>query len=311
MSEVEKTSTANAPFDNLANCDIILRSADGVNFHVFKLILSLVSPVFQGMFMLPQGISQPDASSVPVVPMAESSTTLESLLLLCYPAATPTFDSLDDVKAVLEAARKYVMITVLGRAKDLVFAQFLPTDSLGLYALSCMFGWQQHARMAAIRTLEINLKDLGRPGGEFAGMRDISAFDYHKLLVYHYECGIAAQAVGESLSWLKWSSNLEICMWKCGSVRGCKSARMLHIGKLGEQLITPWFDEYLVSSGKELYARPCDSILSESAAYNGAINKALACSYCRGMVVDSMDKFRTLYVAQVKKMVANVRLRAD
>lgn len=306
MSDTEQNSTAKAPFDNQAvDCDIILRSSDGVNFHVFKLILSLVSPVFQGMFMLPQDISQSDVSSVPIVPMAESSTILESLLLLCYPAATPTFNSLEDAKAVLDAARKYVMITALSRAKDLVFGQFMPVDPLGLYALSCMFGWQQHARMAATQTLGINLKDLGRPGSEFAGMRDISAFDYHKLLVYHYDCGVVAQAVGESLSWLGSSSN-DMCMWRCGSGRACASVRSLHIAKLGRLLITPWFDEYIVSSGKELYARPCESILLESASYNRAINKALACSYCRSTVVESMDKFRTLYVAQVRKVIANV-----
>jgi hypothetical protein len=197
MLETKKTSTAQAPFDN-PECDIILRSADGVDFHVFKIILSLVSTVFQGMFTLPQDMSQSDVSSVPIIPMTESSKTLKSLLLLCYPAATPTFSSLEDAKAVLEAARKYDMGEALGRARDIVFTHFLPTDSLGLYALSCMFGWRQHSQMAAARTLEINLKDLGRLGNEFTGMRDISAFDYHKLLIYHHECGIAARAVGDS-----------------------------------------------------------------------------------------------------------------
>src|ERR1700709_1313663 len=150
MSKAESL-TARAPFDN-SKCDIILRSANGVDFHVFKLILSLVSPVFQGMFMLPQDTTQTDASSIPIIPMAESSTTLESLLLLFYPATTPDFNSLEDAKAVLEAARKYDMSTVVSRAEDNVFAQFLPTNPLGLYALSCIFGWQQHARMAAART---------------------------------------------------------------------------------------------------------------------------------------------------------------
>jgi hypothetical protein len=316
MSKAE-TLTARAPFDN-SKCDIILRSANGVNFHVFKLILSLVSPVFQGMFMLPQNMTQTDASSIPVIPMAESSTTLESLLLLSYPAATPNFNSLEDTKVVLEAARKYDMLAVVSRAKDIVFAKFLPTNSLELYALSCIFGWRQHARMAATRTLEMDLKDLGRPNSEFAGMRDISAFDYHKLLIYHYECGVAAQAVGESLTWL--SSDIFstsfigsiMCMWRCSLAHAeqCTAAgtsvRKLRIAELGELSITPWFDEYLVSTGKELYARPCESTLRESASYNRAITKALDCSYCRYKVVQNMDRFRTLYIAEVKKVLEHV-----
>jgi hypothetical protein len=126
MSDAEETSTAQAPLDN-HDCDIILHSTNGVDFHVFKLILSLISPVFKDMFTLPQTDSQPDVSA-PVIPVAECSTTLRSLLLLCYPAATPTFSNLDDVRAVMEAARKYDMEAALSRAGDLAMAQFLPSE---------------------------------------------------------------------------------------------------------------------------------------------------------------------------------------
>ncbi|KAJ8590986.1 hypothetical protein M405DRAFT_765634 [Rhizopogon salebrosus TDB-379] len=305
MSGVEETSTAQAPFDN-HDCDIILRSTDGVNFHVFKLILSLVSPVFKDMFTLPQTDLQ---SHVPVIPVAESSTTLRSLLLLCYPAATPTFNKLDDVKAVMEAARKYDMEASLSRAGDLAMAQFLPTNSLELYALSCRFGWQHHAQTAAARTLEI--KDLGRPSSVFTGLRDITGFDYHRLLVYHYECGVAAQAVVGSLSWLEPSSNHSLRMWSCPPET--KAGRKLCIANLGDRVITPWFDEYLVSSGKELLARPCESTIWESESYDRAIFRAVGCSHClsNGATIGNMSKFRTLFIAQVKQVLADVRIRDD
>ncbi|KAG1770626.1 hypothetical protein EDD22DRAFT_865208 [Suillus occidentalis] len=45
-----------APFDD-HNGDIILRSANGVDSHVFKLILSLILPVFIYMFTLPQRLA--------------------------------------------------------------------------------------------------------------------------------------------------------------------------------------------------------------------------------------------------------------
>ncbi|KAG1726664.1 hypothetical protein EDB19DRAFT_224966 [Suillus lakei] len=189
--------TAQAPFNN-RDCDIILHSTNGVDFHVFKFILSLMSPIFKDMFTLLQSEVQSDVSSVPVITVTESSTTLESLLLLCYPAATPTFDSWDDAKAVMEAARKYDMQVALSRAGDLVMAQFLPNHFLELYALSCQFRWQHHVQTAATRALEI--KDLGRPSNVFNGMWDITALDHHRLLEYHYKCGIAAQAVRRSLS---------------------------------------------------------------------------------------------------------------
>jgi len=310
MSEMKEISTAQTPFDN-PECDIILRSADGVDFHVFKLVLSLVSDVFKYMFTLPQDATQSDESFVPIIPLADTSTTLESLLLLCYPAATPTFKTLEDAKAVLEAARKYDMGTVIDRARDIVFAQFLEARPLELYALSCVFGWKQFAQKAAIQTLQINLKDLGQPSRSgFVGMKDMSASDYHKLLNYHHRCGVAAQAVGKSLTWLQPSFRK---MWKCGlevkpAGSTCNMIKKIHIAKLGEVLIPPWFDEYLISSGKELYEKPCHSTLWRLPSHNRAISEAISCSYCRTEVVDFMEIFRALYAVQVKRVLAKVSL---
>ncbi|OAX40166.1 hypothetical protein K503DRAFT_715050 [Rhizopogon vinicolor AM-OR11-026] len=311
MSQTEKTSssTAQAPFDN-HDCGIILRSSDGVNFHVFKLVLSLVSPLFEGMFTLPQ--SQSDASSVPVIPMTESSTTLNSLLLLCYPAATPTFNCLDDAKVVLEAAKKYDMGEALSRASDLIMAQFLQTESLELYALSCRFGWKHHAQTAAAQSLLI--KDLENPTSYwFAGIRDITALDYHRLIVYRYQCGVAAGAVGKSLDWLDPSLSDSMQMWKCNKSGACRpmSGRTSQIATVGKLKITPWFDEYLTSSGKELCSRPCESTIWESTSYSRAIVKAQDCNDCRITVIDSMNRFRTLYIDQVKNVVAMVKLEVD
>ncbi|OJA08960.1 hypothetical protein AZE42_06844 [Rhizopogon vesiculosus] len=302
MSDDKETSTAQAPFDN-PDCDIILRSCDGVNFHVFKLILSLVSPVFKDMFTLPQAES--DVSSVPVIFVEESSTTLNSLLLLCYPATTPTFNSLKDAKDMLKAATKYDMAAALSRAGDLVMAQFVSTNSLELYALSCKFGWQHHAQTAATQTLKI--KDLGRPSGDFTGIDDISGFDHHRLLAYHYECGVAAKAVGQSLSWLGPLAN-DMCMWKC--IRESRSETRYIIPQVGSQSLVMWFHEYLVSIGNELLARPCGSTLWESESYGRAMAIAVRCAFCQNTVVGTMDKLRTLHVAEVNRAVENVKLKS-
>ncbi|KAG2352485.1 hypothetical protein BDR07DRAFT_844514 [Suillus spraguei] len=89
------------------------------------------------------------------------------------------------------------MDAVLYRIGDIIAAQFLSKIPLGVYGVSCLAGYRHHARRAATRSLEI--KNLGRPSTEFTGMEAISAFDYHRILRYHYECGRAAQAVGNCL----------------------------------------------------------------------------------------------------------------
>src|SRR5882762_6419961 len=48
------TKDAKPPFHDPTNADIILRSCDNHDFYVYKLILSLASPVFKVMFGLPQ-----------------------------------------------------------------------------------------------------------------------------------------------------------------------------------------------------------------------------------------------------------------
>ncbi|KAG1881059.1 hypothetical protein F4604DRAFT_1922080 [Suillus subluteus] len=293
MSDAEEpTTTAKAPFDNLDG-DIILRSTiDHVDFHTFKVILSLMSPVFKDMFTLPQNGLQSGASSVSVIPVAESSATLKSLLLLCYPAKTSTFDNLDNAKAVMEASKKYDMQEALNRAVDLVIVQFLPDHALELYALFCQFGLQDHAGIAATQALEI--KDLGRPSHVFNGLRNITGFDYHRLLAYHQECGVAAQEVGKSLS-----SGDHHRILMCAA---CARDRVIYSA-------SSWVNEYVDKSGKELLIRPCESTLLESAYYIHAIIKAIEgtkCYVCKYKLVEGIEGFRAFYIAQVKEAVAKV-----
>ncbi|KAG1860690.1 hypothetical protein DFJ58DRAFT_744413 [Suillus subalutaceus] len=310
MSETQETSTARAPFNN-PDHDIVLRSTDGVDFHHFKLILSLVSPMFDGMFTLPQSKSE---LAVPVILVPEPSTILYPLLLLSYPSAgaDPIFNNIDDASAVLEAARKYQMDAIIYRIGDLVAAQFLPAHPLGVYAVSCLAGWEHHARTAAARSLEI--KSLGRPSSEFAGMGAIGAVDYHRLLKYHYECGVAAQAVGESLEWLPSTPYIKrMQMWQCVACRrGPAFGRLaIQIASFGKLTVTPWFEKYLLASRKELANRPCELTLwesAESASYDRAIVKARDCLACQFVAHHELNTFRTFYINEVKKAIAKVNL---
>ena len=103
------------PFDNPA-ADIILRSSDGVNFHVHSIILAEASPVFADMLSIPQPAntmsrikSKGVSEGKPIVNLSEESQTLDRLLRLCYPVRDPVLDTLSDVYPVLSAAMKYEM----------------------------------------------------------------------------------------------------------------------------------------------------------------------------------------------------------
>ena len=63
------------PYDfDAPDADAILRSSDGKEFRVHRLILGLTSPIFKDMFGLPQPTDFP--SQIPSIDVSESSDIL-------------------------------------------------------------------------------------------------------------------------------------------------------------------------------------------------------------------------------------------
>ncbi|KAF7304124.1 hypothetical protein MIND_00644000 [Mycena indigotica] len=84
---------------NDPSADVILISSDQVEFHLHRVVLGLVSPIFRTMFTLPQP-QAPDAhvKALPKVRMSESSAVLEHMLALWYPGV-PAHDDNDACRA--------------------------------------------------------------------------------------------------------------------------------------------------------------------------------------------------------------------
>jgi hypothetical protein len=139
---------ADAPFNDTAPHDIILCSKDGVNFYVYKNILSLASPFFQDMFTLPQPML-PSIETDMTILVTEDSQTLDRLLRLLYPVPDPILKDVKDTSDVLEATIKYDMeeATALMRATLLTFVNDKP---LQVYAVACSQMLEKEARAAAV-----------------------------------------------------------------------------------------------------------------------------------------------------------------
>ncbi|EJD42503.1 hypothetical protein AURDEDRAFT_185944 [Auricularia subglabra TFB-10046 SS5] len=108
MDAAEPTPAAPHPQFDFADSDFVLQSSDNVLFRVHKANLGAFSAVFRNMF----GDAEGQATAEPV-PVAETSSTLEILLAMCYPAEEPPVDftTLDArvVLACYEATVKYQM----------------------------------------------------------------------------------------------------------------------------------------------------------------------------------------------------------
>ncbi|KAI0779443.1 hypothetical protein C8Q74DRAFT_1367341 [Fomes fomentarius] len=102
-------SSPRPPFNDV-DADIILRSADNVEFWLYKVIIAKSSSVFRGMLTLPDAHAH---NKPQVVSVSEDADTLENLLRFCYPVQRPAFHTVDQLGTVLTAARKYDMPSVL------------------------------------------------------------------------------------------------------------------------------------------------------------------------------------------------------
>ncbi|KAM5530307.1 hypothetical protein V8D89_016031 [Ganoderma adspersum] len=110
-------TTASYPF-NKANADIILRTPDHVDFHVYSQILIAASPFFEGMFDVPQPpLDQQELKyGRPIINVTENSKALDPLLRICYPINKPKKLTAGEIEVALAAAMKFEMelaITVL------------------------------------------------------------------------------------------------------------------------------------------------------------------------------------------------------
>ncbi|KAJ7257448.1 hypothetical protein C8J57DRAFT_1648520 [Mycena rebaudengoi] len=178
------------PFSEASDADCILRSSDGVDFHVYRAILSLVSPIFRSMFSLPQ---QADAPKAPVIDVAEDSDILDKALRFFYPGAQPIVATLDELRCIIEIlVSKYDMECVESETAKDHLALYLPESPLAVYCIAVAHQWEDMAMLAAKESLKLRLRahDTVAP----PELNRIPAAAYHNLLHYHYRCGVAAKS---------------------------------------------------------------------------------------------------------------------
>ncbi|KAJ7627158.1 hypothetical protein FB45DRAFT_1059968 [Roridomyces roridus] len=188
-----------APFDNIDG-DVILRSSDGIDFRLHRVVLSLASGFSKQMFSLPQPDGDPQ---IPVIPMAESATLLDKALRLWYPGATPIGDTtLDELRDILDVTiAKYDIQFVVPAAKGRL-REHMSTDPVGTFILACRHEWKDVALEAARRSLAYPIRSFGIFHPQFGvpspstQLKYATADTYHSLLSYHARCtDLATQAL--------------------------------------------------------------------------------------------------------------------
>ena len=178
-----------APYDfNASDADVILRSSDGKELRVHRLILSLSSPVFQGMFGLPQ-----PSAEIPSIEIPDPSDVLEPFIQYLYPLSPPKITDLSMWAALYTIAEKYGAEAVMEPLREMLIPRFLETSPLRVYALASRWGFAEEARIASRRTLTIDIfRHFPREDAELMG-----GGACQQLYLLHFNRREAARALVE------------------------------------------------------------------------------------------------------------------
>ncbi|KAF9645414.1 hypothetical protein BDM02DRAFT_3173178, partial [Thelephora ganbajun] len=169
---------------NWPDGDVILRAThdtESRDFRVHKLFLSFPSPVFKGMFEIPQP-SPAAPNGVDVVDVADPPRALELILRFVYPSATsPVIGDLTLLSEALVLADKYDIEVARSRLRS-SFVEFAKTEPLRAYAIACRLGLEDEMKIASSHTTSIHLPGLTELPEEF---KLVPATEYHRLILLH------------------------------------------------------------------------------------------------------------------------------
>ncbi|KAJ7243296.1 hypothetical protein C8J57DRAFT_63798 [Mycena rebaudengoi] len=295
-----------APFHGPSG-DVILRSSDGIDFYVYRIVLSLVSPIFEHMFSSLQPQSESD--TLPVVQMAESAILLDRSLRFFYPGAEPVVDSLDQLCDILELLiGKYDTQSLVSLGKRFI-RDYIDAEPLGCFAVAIRQGWQDIARMAARKCLSLplltptyKLPDLWKhtPGAA-----------YYRLLQYHYRCGEAARAAWRDLSWVNSPESSE-GIWgtepcRCSRYYLETSHPLPGTKKYG---MSEWLIEYLRASAEMVAMSPSPDMTDMPGGRSlmlNALKRTQKCADCKNRMPKVLPEFiSTQWWPHLKSEIAKV-----
>ncbi|KAJ7645509.1 hypothetical protein DFH06DRAFT_1211562 [Mycena polygramma] len=291
-------TNAASPYDDPAHADLILQSSDNVNFFVYRLLLSLVSPVFKDMFAMPQPVSESAAESHPVIPVAEDSETLHKILTWCDPRVFPALGTLEEIQIVLRVADKYCMESVTKRVGEMLafgISGLCPSGSgsVRVYAIAVRYNLTALAHKAARCSLDAKWEDLMNE--DSPELAHVPASALHRLQQYRLACGTVAKKAAVDWTWITEATGIVSECSVCAS-----SLPPRHWSK--------WWARYMAIAADELYRNPSGvAVTPELAiiplAYLGSCGD---CGRTEGETYQELVRFNKVFVKEINRAVGEV-----
>ncbi len=280
MATKPTMTIADAPFDDPTDSvDLVIRTADNVDFYVLSVLLSLKSPSSFFRHVLKNNQHTEERDGFPVLEVEEDSDTFRTILLLCYPNVAPQIKSVEQIVTVKKALDKYCMGHMLEPFVQTVIASpLMKEQALQIFAHAVANGWGALGKAVAKGALatpfdgpEIELEDLSY----------INTLQYIRLRNYHRKCRQAAQDVLSNTQvalWLEgkvaellflriYDGNKKKCRW-CGEEIGRIISQRLHTH--------PWVTNYLTAVKAEIPRRPYPAIALDDAIITDAVTMSVS-----------------------------------
>ncbi|KAK0465989.1 uncharacterized protein EV420DRAFT_1636562 [Desarmillaria tabescens] len=182
---------ADPPFHDPSNCaDLVIRTADNVDFFVLKVLLSLDSPSSFFRHVLQASHHTEERDNLPVLEVKEDSSIFRILLFFCYPYKIPEIRDFKQFTDVGTALEKYCIDNAFERFIEAVLASsVIKEQPARVFSVAVGNGWKKLAETAMRNTLAIPLE----PEVEFEEFRNMNALQHFRLRDYHRKCGKAVQ----------------------------------------------------------------------------------------------------------------------
>ena len=298
-------SAADSPFDNDPNADIVLLTIDKIHFFTHKLLLSLVSPVFQTMFSLPSDSTQETYDGRSCVAVADDSQRVFHFLSWCDPRCTDRSTQVADLVLVLEMADKYGADVVIKHVENflLVSVEVVKANPLLIFAISARFRCNKVALLAARHAVAIPLQNWPL----LSELEHISALTFQKLVLYQKKCVDEARGAALFFDWVDRDNDpgiifTEACIYCVGSESCLTSSRG------GLEWLTLWLD-YMDSVASALKDRHSGSTAEDEEVLGPALQAfgQSECSDCRKIGPTYMVAFAKVLAKEVDARIAQVR----
>lgn len=299
MSRVDCVS-AGAPLDK-AEADVIILSSDNVEFRILKILLTLASPVFAGMFTLPQPKEYADQrDGLPIVPVTEDHQTVGALLRLCYPGHVPALENLVDVKDLLVAVMKYEMEPSVSFLKGLLVSpKYLEENPVRVYAIACLYGLPEEANMAARATLHHERSLLWYPVDN-PELYSIRVNEFLLLIQFHERCSDAATdviGVSPGRSWANFAERYRsFCFFSCS--KDCWRSNVT---------VSQWWVDFMTAVRERIREHPEGQLAVTMSVNKHFIESAIECGQCKARAAQDLYNFSVMLSKKIEDAVSSVR----